>query len=288
MKRNTWAVVAIWLAVVFFVCVLLGAGILFAGMSTGYITSGNWYGFSFSPRSVYTGGDDYMVDFDAPLPAQLSVAMISVDVRVVTDDTLGDNIKVHFEGRRSGSDEHRIEMQNGFNEVTFKQVTPLVSVGWGNSLSGVLTVYMPSSGVQRMSLSNVSGEITVDGVTAERAFDAGTVSGDIRLEGVNAGDISLNTISGGITADIGASYLEAGTVSGDIRIVNASGANATLSSTSGRISYGAPTLEDVSVRASSVSGSIRVGGDRMRRNYNSSGSSGRIEANTVSGSIDIE
>ena len=297
MKHNSWAIVAVWLAVVFVICAILGAGLLFAGVRAGVFTalSGNgrnsgWWNWRDWIASKSGGSSAYTVDFDTPAPAALYLEMVSVDVRVVTDDTLGGSIKAHFEGKRSGGDSHSIVMlREPDGSIRFKQESR-VTIGWFNGgLSGVLTVYVPSSGIESINISNVSGGIEAGGVGALNVFHASAVSGDMKIENIQSGSMSLESVSGKVEASgIDSGKVNASSVSGGISISNTASADASLSSTSGSISYTAPTLDNIAVNASSLSGEIRVGDTRAGHRYNVSGSGGSIGAETVSGDIEIK
>lgn len=99
-----------------------------------------------------------------------------------------------------------------------------------------VTVYLPFSELDRVSLDTVSGDVEIPGDFAIRALSAGSTSGNIILS---------CAVSDRLTAE---------TVSGNIRAADASPESAVLSSTSGNVTLERASL--VSLCVDTVSGEI--------------------------------
>lgn len=127
---------------------------------------------------------------------------------------------------------------------------------------------------------------------------AGTVSGDVRVEGAE-GDVRVSSVSGNVRLDaIRASRLRATSVSGDVdvRVRELTGSGAlNFSSVSGNIDLELPKATDADVTMRTVSGSMEsdfpltLNGRVNRRSFEARiGKGGReLELRTVSGDVRI-
>lgn len=99
--------------------------------------------------------------------------------------------------------------------------------------SGRIEIYMPSNQIDKLDLSNVSGNVDVEPSVNQLQID--TISGNIDV--TNSGyEANLNTVSGNIRTYGGFDEVDAETVSGNIRLT---------------------TKEDAKIDANTVSGSVR-------------------------------
>lgn len=143
-------------------------------------------------------------------------------------------------------------------------------------------------------VTNVSGDIHLDGLQFKGTGRLKTISGDLRIQGV-AGDLSLNTVSGDISLIGATGFADGKTVSGDVSLRDgvASGSLSTVSGdleVSGRLA-GELRLKTISgdvelraettfpVSANSTSGDLKV--------QLLPGSAGYVDASTRSGDLEL-
>ncbi len=106
-------------------------------------------------------------------------------------------------------------------------------------------------------------------------LDVHTVSGDIKLDGINVNTLKINTMSGEVTtANSEANTASAGTVSGDITVVNTNIGAATFNTVSGDLTYEGITS---TVKAGTTSGDLDIKARDARE----------IGVNTVSGDANV-
>lgn len=141
-----------------------------------------------------------------------------------------------------------------------------------------LTVYLPQANYEALNVQNVSGSIRVEGlqfgemnlkttsgsiqlddVRIEGEAALKTVSGSVRLTSAQAGGLTAGTTSGGIRLDgVDAETLEMRTVSGSIKGTLCSGKVFEASSVSGRVRVPESTPGAGVCSASTTSGGISI------------------------------
>lgn len=146
------------------------------------------------------------------------------------------------------------------------------------------------------SVKGVSGDITLDGVTGDVTAD--TVSGELQARDID-GAVRFNTVSGELALASGSvAELSADSVSGRVAadVTLGSPGDVKVNTVSGTVALRLPDGTDAKVRLNSVSGKIRTEFDslRVKKGYGPRSVSGNVGAGTghvsvtsVSGSITL-
>jgi len=173
-----------------------------------------------------------------------------------------------------------------------------INYDWRNPFRGInqggIRVYVPDN-VEIVNARSVSGSVRLSDIsTSDLTLNA--TSGSVRVEGGTHNDVTLRSVSGSVRFDgyIGGS-LNASSTSGSVNVSDSSrsygaGETITLRSVSGSVTFttSAPA-SNFNYSVSSVSGSMRVDGDRIDGRRGSGGTgSVPVDASTTSGSIRIE
>jgi DUF4097 and DUF4098 domain-containing protein YvlB len=127
---------------------------------------------------------------------------------------------------------------------------------YANSVSGDVSV---ASSADVRAIKSVSGDVDVQSSKSTAALSVGSVSGDVKLIGVTASDIQVNSVSGSVTCDqIATPRASAKTVSGGVSFsgVLAKGGRYELTSHSGDVKVFTSDKVGIEVSASSFSGNI--------------------------------
>jgi len=123
-------------------------------------------------------------------------------------------------------------------------------------------------------VSNVSGDVHLEGVQYKGYGRVKTISGDLRVQGVS-GDLSLNTVSGDISLNEVQGNTDMKTVSGDLSLRDGV-ASGSLSTVSGDIEVGARLSGEL--RLKTISGDVEL---RVETTY-------PISANSTSGDLKVQ
>lgn len=143
-------------------------------------------------------------------------------------------------------------------------------------------------------VSNVSGDVHLDGLQFKGYGRLKTISGDLRVQGVS-GDLSLNTVSGDIVLAGVQGHADMKTVSGDLDLRDGV-VSGSLSTVSGDIEVGARLSGEL--RLKTISGDIELRAETtfaLTANSTSGdlkvqllpGSSGYVDASTRSGDLEL-
>ena len=136
-----------------------------------------------------------------------------------------------------------------------------------------IIVYLPIA--SRIDVGGVSADVIIEGVTGDqelstvsgdivtglwgRRLDAGTVSGDIEVDGMgNAGEVDIGTVSGEVTLRNGSGRVNAGAVSGEVRVTGNDFESVDLGAVSGDIVFEGSLLRGADLEAGVVSGNINI------------------------------
>ena len=143
-------------------------------------------------------------------------------------------------------------------------------------------------------------EVDIQGVSAEfmppKGLDrlkAQTVSGGVKVSGVNAEQMNLSTVSGGVElSQVWGKWLTCKTVSGGVKVyLEDSAQEVSLESVSGGIDvYLKGDLSRNGYDLNATSGGVRVAGvGESRHHFESEGQSGGVclKATTISGGVDV-
>lgn len=125
-----------------------------------------------------------------------------------------------------------------------------------NSISGSVSV---TSATDVRSVKSVSGDVTVQSSKSTAALSVSSVSGEVRLTGVNANEVQLSSVSGDVTCEQTITMrASAKSVSGGISFSGllAKGGRYELTSHSGDIKVFASDKMGIEVSASTFSGDI--------------------------------
>ena len=152
-----------------------------------------------------------------------------------------------------------------------------------------ITVYLPARLADSVRITSTSGSIHMDGISATM-LEVRSTSGSVNGRNLNFANGSLESTSGSINInDVGWNNINVQTTSGRIRVT---GANIREGSTRLQVTSGNINLEvngrreDFTYSFTSVSGSVRINGERLRGR---AGTGGRgehpITMNVTSGNI---
>lgn len=193
--------------------------------------------------------------FRTPLPLELEVAIPSGDIELETAD--GDETRIVVDGderllnemdvRQDGT--RVIVAYRGKGKIGFS-IQPFSLVFGATRLKIRATIPHRSAA----KIKTTSADTSVSGQVG--SLDVNAVSGDVRLRGEIAGDLTLKTVSGDADVDRVGGHLSAQTVSGDVR-VGSVGGEVNAKSVSGDIRIEGVTAGDV--RFTSVSGDVEIG-----------------------------
>ncbi|MDR1664149.1 MAG: DUF4097 domain-containing protein [Clostridiales bacterium] len=229
----------------------------------------------------------YDVDENLDEFESVEIDVVSMDVTVEPADYYG--IDIRYPNNR------KVEwsVRGGTLKVEDKTNSLRVNLFSWNQLGGgeesYVTVYCPSDALDNIHIDTVSGEVSVNGFTGMDSFEIETVSGDISAEDCEAQEIECESTSGEVSVYGSRSeYFSVASVSGDIWIDDCYGEDIKLDTVSGEITgiFDA-SAEDYAIRFSSVSGSMQINGERVKKNFQKDGGDYELRAGTVSGDLDI-
>lgn len=164
-----------------------------------------------------------------------------VDVKVGS----GNLIKITEQANRSGlSEDKRLQLSVSGDVLNIdwgKKQMRFFDFSFFDHHRKDLTVELPRSvaaALSELSCSNVSGDVLIDGCTAEEMFVSST-SGDLKLHSLNGTELAASTTSGEISlTNVKLSGdLSASTVSGQLELVNVAAETARVDTVSGQARY---------------------------------------------------
>lgn len=211
--------------------------------------------------------------FQTPLPLELEVTVPAGEIEVETVEGEESTIRVHGDERilenvvvRHDGQRLAVELRG---KSKFGFVVAVGSLVFGNDglhvearvpHGAALRVKTTSADTdlagsfQALELNSVSGDIRLRGEVAEDVT-VKTVSGDVELERLG-GDLTLQTISGDVRVRAVGGSAEAKTVSGDIRLEALSTGDVRFTSVSGDVEIGIAEGSLLDVDAGSSSGDL--------------------------------
>lgn len=141
-----------------------------------------------------------------------------------------------------------------------------------------------------ISLSGASSiVVTIPWGAALSEIDCDTVSGWISVSLLNADEVDLSSVSGEIALNASVRECDAETVSGDMLILPSSFEELSLESVSGNVSLQSiVSSADCEFDLETMSGKITLNGEKQGKTLETGGGRCSIDAETVSGDIDIE
>ena len=149
-------------------------------------------------------------------------------------------------------------------------------------------IYLSSMNCDRFNLSSSSGKIDAKDVTATD-FSANCTSGKVSLDSVKADRFNLVLTSGQLTANnINSGTLSATLTSGSAKLSGQFLGSTNISMTSGSVNMDIDgKREDYRTSASTVSGSVRVNGEKLNDQDRNSSAPYSLNVDVISGGVRI-
>ncbi|MDY0288911.1 MAG: DUF4097 family beta strand repeat-containing protein [Sphaerochaeta sp.] len=235
---------------------------------------------------------------------------ISTDVVLMVESkarealiSIGENDKSSLKVAKNGKELNIVvaPLSRGFLNFFNSQNTPLV-VTLPQALVEQLEIKTTSGDIlimqdfeaRRIQINSVSGDVDVLNLTGNEDLYIKTVSGDISGYSAKSNErLSLASTSGDFEVNsLEGKHISLSTTSGDIegQVYILSGGSLESSSTSGDLELDLSRTEDLDIRATKVSGSIRFNG-QSQEGSPASASTGKkntvVKLGTVSGDLDI-
>jgi hypothetical protein len=275
MRYSRTGIIAVLIAVELFVASII---VVSAGGLKTFSTMGDAHGLgnmSYAFPAIDAGDRPHVVIDDADSGVTVSA---STDGKVHVTDTR------HIHGW--GSAPARVQVQKTADGVLIQRpTTPGSNLIFGLEFGGTLVQIPPGA---TLEIRNASGADVSDltGTIAVRSND-----GHISATNVHSADLSLTTADGHISlTDVDADKLNAVTSDGAIRVSNLRVRNGVLHTSDGSIHIGFADAGDVTVRAQTGDGSIRMNGIRQDGSpveYKFGNGSGTLDVATQDGSIRV-
>lgn len=156
---------------------------------------------------------------------------------------------------------------------------------------GEVAITLPDAQYERFSFDMVNGSLRVPAFRV-RELKADSVNGSISVNGVAAECIHLENVNGKLSAqDISTTdSCKCDTVNGGIDISGSIHGKLRAEAVNGGIHIAIPhSGKEYNLNLSTVSGSVRVNGQKMSKSFNIQNSSANsVQANTVNGGIQVE
>lgn len=241
----------------------------------------------------------YEHEFETENLRDIEISYISEKIRLYPSDSSKIIIKEHLNSLGNNKpaiitqSNGRLSVKSGKNNNIFG----LFNIPTGEEK---IEIFLPSGYSKSLSLSTVSGSIQSDSSWAMERFKANSTSGSIKMRGIGAGELDLNTVSGSIQAGGLINGGNVNTTSGSVKLqFHETGGRLSISTVSGGVRLTIPEEEQFRFKGSSVSGRITtffpVNGSK-RNVTGSNGQGGNSErtamaeltVSTVSGSITVE
>lgn len=210
----------------------------------------------FDPQKLQTTNVE-TVSEDHAFPETIS----GVDIQTVSSDVrfaASSDGTARVESRHSAQITETVEVKNGILTVRQKQAKQGPKIGIDLSAEDdCLTVYLPGSELDSLSVQTVSGDMELGGLSAKGAslesvsgelelkelivsgkLTVGTVSGDVDLDRCDAGEIDIVTVSGEVEGTLlSPKQFDVHTISGklDVPASESGAARCTISTTSGDV-----------------------------------------------------
>ena len=185
----------------------------------------------------------------------IELSSVSEDIEFIETD--GSEIRIRLHGTmRTGRSENAptLEERSTGRKIEVRVRHPLRTIGFYSS-DLRMDVYLPAGYSGSLKAVSVSGEIML-GFGDYAELETRTTSGDVTLEEVAAGRLSLHSVSGAIRASAASGVTEAGTTSGDIRIEGETGETG-VRTVSGSVDLTLKRLER-SLDINTTSGDVRI------------------------------
>lgn len=322
MKKSALFRIILW-ACVLVVVIATAATLLTRG--SGKEVSVGWFGigggYHYSDASKYSVGD---FSVDAKGIKKIAVEWIAGSVEFSQND--GDEIIVREDSDLDEDYRLRYYIHDGKITIKFRKSGNIFGI-FGKNKSKKLDISLPKSlELEDLDIDLVSSRLTVDDLSAAD-IDIDGVSGNIELKNVISDEISIEVVSGSVnvfgkageldidgvsgSVDVEGEFkkLDIGTVSGsidadgafeNIDLETVSGSKTLKTSTvpkqiavesvSGHTDISLPKDTGLTIKSSSVSGSIRRNGEKLEKNSTAQFGDGSVKINidTVSGSVDID
>lgn len=226
-----------------------------------------------------------------------AVKVESVSTDVVWRTSSNGQLTARLTGEASG-EAPRLEVNRTGNQVLVALRYPRHSViSFGHTINRLtLEVYVPATRISSVEVGTISGDVRLDSLTAGD-FRFHSVSGSLDSAKLTTDGASLSSTSGDVRVEGLSNQAKVSTVSGDIELgYTPAGEGLNVKSTSGEVRLDLPAEAQFTLEAHSTSGQIGsafpvtvVGSARERRQLNGvvGGGGPRVVVETVSGDVDL-
>lgn len=250
---------------------------------------------------TYTGEIDIDKSFDPAGVHKIYVNILAGDIKVFTDATQGENLRVVINGL-SKNTRFDINVADGVLNVIENRKFVLINLF--NFMRAVrVEIYVPQSFEGTLYLKDSAGNVDFNGLKL-RSSEIRTTAGDVKITG-HTGELELHSTAGNayLSNTCGKMYLhstagdvkvedcdgdiEARTTAGNIKIANNNG-RISASTSAGNINVKAHEIFGLS--ASSSAGNVKIDADRISGDTELSSSAGNVSLETreVAGSISVK
>lgn len=239
---------AVLVCALVFMSVLTGCGVHIFDKN---ISFGIGSRYSYDKAKEYTGSSDFSIDTGVKSITEIDIEWVAGDVTVKVTDS--DKLRVFETGASNDDDKMRYRVNNGSLDIKWR-----AKGRFNSNLKKSVTIEIPEALMGKLK------------------FDADLVSAEIKAEGLQFTELSVDTVSGNATfTDCSAEKILIESVSGDVDLAEC-------------------TVDEISIE--SVSGDIRAG--RVFKKGDIETVSGRVilkctetldelDISTVSGNVDL-
>lgn len=258
--------------------VLLVAGILLAAANFASFGLGRIFSVNRLFSNVVSSGNDINEERVEAISGirHISVATVSDDIRLIPVDS--GEIKAHYYGSYSTTNpDYRPELvvEKSGSRINIKIVyrSNHLPVSFYSDLK--LDVYIPEQYKEDIEISSTSGEVSIDRLDI-RELNYSNTSGDLNAEWIGAEKASLSTTSGEARLSGEFEDFKFTTISGNLSSDDFTSKKSELKTTSGEINLSGQPGD---IKSEAISGNL---------NLSYSDFSNTIEANSVSGEVEIQ
>jgi hypothetical protein len=187
-----------------------------------------------------------------------SVSIDNINGAIIVKGWDENRIKLEYIKQASDEfllDDIKAEVREDAGELAVVTKMPeRISSGW---VTVDYTLMLPQNSSANLTLNSVSGDISISNAYLSSEVILKTVSGDMKINGVEAESLLAHTTSGDIDArQSGFHELDIETVSGDAEMDMTLAGNARIKTTSGDINLSIPEYDGVRINARTAGGDI--------------------------------
>lgn len=230
--------------------------VLIYGFKTGFGLS-DLIAHTDSTDTVSEGRYSYDLEEEVSSLREIDIDWVSGPVTLYYYD--GSTVYTTETSDRELSGTERLEMEISGSKLSIDWDSSAVSLTIGRVRPKTLAVWIPrafSEQIDSLSIGTVSGDITIDGISALNSMYK-TTSGRISLRNISGDELRASTVSGDISCESISctKAVTASTTSGSVELIEVYGDRLLLDTTSGSMSFSG-TADNITCR--SVSGSVDI------------------------------